>query len=97
MLAVDQQGLHGGAFAEGGDSVVWIADAAGSPDSYVAVFNVGDRGPIDIRVDWPALKLPAKCRLRDLWEHKDMGTIDGGYTFQVPPHGSGLYRVSPEK
>jgi hypothetical protein len=95
VLAVDQKALHGRAFAEGGDSVVWTADAVGSPARYVAVFNVGDRGPIDVRVDWPALGLPAKCALRDLWERKDVGTIEGGYTFQVEPHGSGLYRVSP--
>jgi hypothetical protein len=94
VLAVDQQGHNGRAFAEGGDSVVWVADAADPRIEYVAVFNVGDRGPIDIRVDWRALGLPAKCQLRDLWERKDMGAIAEGYTFHVAPHGSGLYRVS---
>jgi hypothetical protein len=97
VLAVDQKGAHGRAFWQSGDGVVWTAEAVGSPDRYVAVFNVGDRGPTRVRVDWPALGLPAKCRLRDFWEHKDMGTIEGGYAFEIQPHGSGLYRVSPEK
>jgi len=93
VLAVDQHGIHGGAFAEGGDSVVWTADGAGADEKYVAVFNVGEAGPIDIRVEWAALKLPERCVLRDLWERKDIGTIQGGYTFRVKPHGSGIYRI----
>lgn len=94
VLAVDQKGVHGSAFTEGGDSVVWTAGAAGSDTKYVAVFNVGDRGPIDIRVNWPALQMPAVCVLRDLWDRKDVGTIRGGYMFRVPPHGSGIYKLS---
>jgi hypothetical protein len=58
------------------------------------VFNVGDRAPIDIRVEWRALGLPARCVLRDLWERNDIGVIDGGYTFRVAPHASGLYRLA---
>jgi hypothetical protein len=95
VLAVNQKGAHGSAFAEGGDSVVWVADAVGSDARYVAVFNVGDREPIDIRVNWRALGLPETCLLRDLWERKDIGTIQGGHTFRVLPHGSGLYKLTP--
>jgi hypothetical protein len=51
---------HGGAFAEGGDSVVWTADGPGADEKYVAVFNVGEAGPIDVRVAWAALKLPVR-------------------------------------
>jgi len=93
VLAADQHGTHGGAFAEGGDSVVWTADAPGADEKYVAVFNVGEAGPIDIRVDWAALKLPERCVLRDLWQRKDIVAIAGGHTFRVGPHASGLYRV----
>ena len=93
VLAVDQHGSHGGAFAEGGDSVVWTADGPGAGEKYVAVFNVGEAGPIDIRVEWAALGLPERCTLRDLWERKDAGAMKGGYTFRVGPHGSGIYKI----
>jgi hypothetical protein len=93
VLAVDQHGAHGGAFAEGGDSVVWTADGPGPDEKYVAVFNVGEAAPIDIRVEWAALKLPERCAVRDLWERKDLGTVTGGYTFHVKQHGSGLYKA----
>ena len=95
VLAANQQGAHGGALAESGDGVVWTADAIGSDAKYLAVFNVGDREPVDIRVDWPALKMPLTCELRDLWERKDLGAIEGGHIFRVAPHASGLYKLSP--
>jgi hypothetical protein len=92
VLAVDQHGERGRPIAESGPSVVWAA-GAGTNAAYVAVFNVGD-SPIPIRVDWRALDLPSRCRLRDLWEHKDLGTFDDSYSFTVAPHASGLYKVS---
>jgi alpha-galactosidase len=97
VLEVNQKGAHGSAFAEGGSSVIWTADAAGSNAKYVAVFNVCDARPIDIRVDWGAVGMPANCVLRDLWERKDVGTIQGGYTFRVAPHASGLYKLTRAK
>ena len=97
VLEVDQKGAHGGAFAEGGDDIIWTADAVGSDAKYVAVFNVSDEKLTQIRVDWPALKLPKKCTLRDLWAHKDLGTVEGGYTFTVEPHASGLYKLTPPR
>jgi hypothetical protein len=96
VLAVDQTGTHGGAFAEGGDSVIWAADAPGGT-KFFAVSNVGDRGPTDIRVDWPALGMPANCTLRDLWQRAEVSAIRGGYTFHVTPHASGLYKLTPAK
>jgi hypothetical protein len=97
VLAVDQHGAHGGAFAEGGDSVVWTADGAGAGEKYVAVFNVGEGRPIDIRIEWAALKLPEKCVLRDLWDRRDIGTVAEAYKFRVGPHGSGIYKISAAK
>jgi len=97
VLAVDQRGAHGGAFAEGGDSVVWTADGPGADEKYVAVFNVGEAGPIDVRVAWAALKLPERCVVRDLWTRKDIGAIPGGYTFRAGPHGSGIYKITAAK
>ena len=94
VLAVDQHGAHGSSFAEGGDSVVWTADSPSHDKKYFAVFNVGDTHSIDTRVAWAALKMPQKCVLRDLWEHRDIPSPDGGYTFHLAPHASGLYQLA---
>jgi hypothetical protein len=34
-------------------------------------------------------------RVRDLWEHRDLGSFDGDFAPLLPWHGSGLYRVTP--
>jgi alpha-galactosidase len=94
VLAVNQHGRSGRAVAEGGSSVVWMADTDSPTTKYIAVFNVGDQGTIATRVDWRSLGLPARCTLRDLWTHEDLGTIDGGYTFKIAPHASGVFKVT---
>jgi len=91
VLAVDQTGEHGYPFWQSGARVAWSAEAPGG-GKYLGVFNAGDR-PGTVAVDWGALGLPERCTLRDLWEKKDLGAISNGYTFQLPAHGSGLYRV----
>ena len=96
VLAVDQQGAHGYPFWQSGQQVAWTADAPESGEKFLGVFNPADR-PAAIRVDWGALKLPERCLLRDLWGNKDVGVVAGGYTFQLAPHASGLYRVSAGK
>lgn len=93
VLAVDQSGAHGYPFQQSGPRVAWTAEPADGKGRYLGVFNTGDR-PGAIHVDWGALKLPARCVLRDLWQKKDVGTVDGGYTFRLAPHASGLFRVS---
>lgn len=96
VLAVNQQGRNGAAVAEGGPSVIWTADAPGSHARYLAVFNVGE-SPIDLPVTWQGVGAAANSTLRDLWERKDLGVIEGGKTFHLPPHGSGLYRLTPTR
>jgi alpha-galactosidase len=95
VLAVNQKGAHGQAVAEAGDSVIWAADAAGANAKYIAVFNVGDKETILVHVDFRAFHLPSKCTVRDLWERKDVGAFNDGHVFQIAPHASGLYKLSP--
>jgi hypothetical protein len=96
VLAVDQTGAHGGAFAESGNSIIWTADAPGGA-RFFAVFNVDDRADADIRVDSPAIGMTPDCTLRDLWRRADVGAIHGGHTFHLAPHTSGLYKLTPAK
>jgi alpha-galactosidase len=95
VLAVDQKGAHGYEFSSNGNQIVWTADAIDSNARYLAVFNIGDDVPTEIRIEWRALGLPALCVLRDLWAKKDVGRIQDGYRFTVVPHGSGLYKLTP--
>lgn len=93
VLAVNQKGTGSHRLFARGDSVAWISDAGGG-QKYLAVFNLGEN-PAAIRVEWRELRLPANCRLRDLWANADLGRVKDGYTASVPPHGANLYRVTP--
>jgi len=97
VLAVDQKASGGASVSEDGVRTIWAANAIGSDAKYAAVFNLGDMDTIDIPVDWAALGLPARCAVRDLWEHRDIGVIENGHAFQVPPHGAGLFKLTPAR
>ena len=90
-LGPNQRGSHGRPFWQSGSSVAWSADG---PEGvkYLGVFNTGERAA-NVRVDWGALGLPARCMVRDLWAKKDLGVLESGYGFAVEPHGSGLFSV----
>jgi hypothetical protein len=34
---------------------------------------------------------------RDLWDRPGFGAVHAAYTFQVAPHASGLYKLTPVK
>ena len=93
VLATDQNATSSRQLFQRGDQVAWTSEVLFSDGRYLAVFNVGDQASMEIRVNWSELGLPATCAVRDLWEKKDLGRVKDGYTFKIPPHGSGLYRV----
>jgi alpha-galactosidase len=37
-----------------------------------------------------------KCVVRDLWEHKDMGSFTDSYTVQVPSQSAVMIRITPQ-
>jgi hypothetical protein len=93
VLAADQNATRSRRLFQRGDQIAWTSDAAAPGAKYLAVFNVGEQAPLEIRVNWTELGLPATCAVRDLWEKKDLGRVKDGYTFKIPPHASGVYRV----
>jgi len=95
VIAVDQAAIRSRQLFARGDQIGWTSDIPGSRSKYLAVFNIGDKEPAGIHVEWKELGLPANCRIRDLWARKDVGKAKDGYTFTLPPHASGLYRLTP--
>jgi alpha-galactosidase len=58
------------------------------------VFNLTNSKAV-VSYEWKKLGLSGKAyALRDLWEHKDLGTADA-LIVTLPAHGSILYRLSP--
>jgi alpha-galactosidase len=95
VLAVDQHSVHARELFTRGNQVAWVSDAPGSRDKYLAVFNLDDRSPVEVRVKWSELGLGGKCAVRDLWAQKDLGTVEVAFAPKIEPHDAGLYRVTP--
>jgi hypothetical protein len=95
VLEANQNGANSHQLFRDADHFAWISDAPHSDSKYLAVFNVGDNSPPDIHVVFTALGIANTCEIRDLWQKRTLGKANRTYTFHVPPHASGLYKVTP--
>jgi alpha-galactosidase len=96
VLAVNQDSTANRELFARGERIAWVADVPGTNEKYVAVFNVGDgAAPVDVAVRWEELGLTGACRVRDLWQRKDLGVFRDRIDAAVDRHASRLFRVSP--
>jgi hypothetical protein len=49
-----------------------------------------------VSVSFADLGLSGKARVRDLWKKEDLGVFSDRFNREIPLHGAGLYRVSPQ-
>ncbi len=57
---------------------------------------VGSPRPVaKVPVDLADLGFARGARVRDLWDHRDLGRVEGAFAPELPWHGASLYRVSP--
>lgn len=75
-----------GVLTEGGSVVFGVLVDEGSGE-------VADRS--EVRVEFEAIGLRGKGRVRDLWAGRELGVFDGSFGRDLPLHGAGLYRISP--
>jgi alpha-galactosidase len=101
ILAVDQHSTNNHQLWIKDGQMAWIADIPGSPDKYIALFNLRDRAqspdpsaPVTLNLADTGLGTSAK--IRDIWQHRDLGTITTTFSPAIPWHGAGLYRVSKQ-
>jgi hypothetical protein len=96
VLGVNQKSAANKPLFAKGNQVAWVADVPGTKAKYLAVFNTGDAGPEEIQIKWADLGLAGSCAVRDLWEKKDQGSAEGGRSFKVAPHATGLFKITPK-
>jgi alpha-galactosidase len=93
VIAVDQHSKENRPVISTPSTVVWTARAEPGDDRFVAIFNLEDREQ-KAGYAWKDLELlEAKYKLRNLWDHKDLG-IASSLSATLAPHGCVLYRVS---
>jgi hypothetical protein len=95
VLLVNQNSSGNRELFAKGDRIVWTADVPRSSDKYLAVFNIGDVGPAEVRINLKEINLGRPCVVTDLWSHKDVGDFRDEMTVTVNPHGAKLFRISP--
>jgi alpha-galactosidase len=92
-IAIDQdpKGQQTRRVAQEGPLEVWAKPLA---DGSVAVglFNRGE-SVNPITVNFKDLGIRKQVQVRDLWQHKGLGSFDGSFTAEVPRHGAVLVKV----
>lgn len=97
VIAVDQDSLgkEGDRAYEDGPLQVWTKPLSGG-DLAVALFNgTGDPTKMTLRLADVGWHGPAAAR--DLWAHKDLGTLPSDYTVMVPGQGVVMLRLKHAK
>jgi alpha-galactosidase len=94
VLAVDQdsKGVQGHRIWEEGPLEIWAKPLADQSQA-VGLFNRSEAA-LKMTLDFKAIGLNGPAKVRDLWEHKDIGTVQDSYTVEVPKHGVVLVKVS---
>jgi alpha-galactosidase len=93
VLEVDQHSTGNRVAISSGDLMIWVAEATDNPSKYyLAAFNRSESARTR-NYSWKDLRLPeANHRLRNLWEHKDLGPASQ-LAVTLAPHASVLYSV----
>ncbi len=94
VIAIDQdtKGVQGHRVWDEGPLEIWVKPLVDGSQA-VGLFNRGE-SPLQITLDFNKIGAPSSARLRDLWQRKDLGTVQNSYTAEVPKHGVALLKVS---
>ena len=94
VIAVDQDrlGIEGDRLSATGPFEIWTKPLRGGAKA-VALFN-RDGFPYPMTVHLKDVGFGSSAHARDLWSHKDLGTLQGSYTAVVPAHGVVMLRLS---
>lgn len=95
VLAVDQDplGIAGVPVLRRGNQQVWVKPLSDGSKA-VGLFNLGTQATV-VTATWSELKINGVQIVRDLWRQSNIGTADGSFSAEVPPHGVVLVKISP--
>jgi len=67
-----------------------------SDGSVAAILLNTGSSSASITAEWSDIGIPAgAATVRDLWQHKDMGSFTGSYSAEVASHGVVMVTVTP--
>ena len=96
VLDVDQHSVANHVAASSDKLAIWLAQSPAKDSYYLAVFNRGETKQ-EYRYSWEQLGLtPNSYAIRDLWEHKDLGSAKE-LLVTIEAHESVLYKLQSTK
>ena len=97
VIAVDQDvlGREGHRVKSAGGLEVWVKQLADGGRA-VALLN-RTAGQANITAEWTDIGYPGhlSAKVRDLWQHKELGEMTGSFSAPVPSHGVVMVTVKP--
>jgi len=95
VLAVSQSSTNNHQLSRKDDLIVWTAEIPHSQDRYVGLFNAtGDSKRVT--VSFADLGTHTHCKARDLWHGENIGVFTNDFGHEIPSHGAGLFRLTPQ-
>lgn len=93
VISIDQDplGKQGYRGLKRGDLEVWTKPLSEGATA-IALFNRG-QASTTVEVRWSDLGLSHRLQVRDLWKHRDLGSLGDRYQSMLPPHGSALLKA----
>jgi alpha-galactosidase len=93
-IAVDQdsKGVQGHRVWQEGSLQIWTKPLADGSQA-VGLFN-GTEDAIDITLQFKDIGVRGQAKVRDLWQHNDMGTLTDTFKANVASHGVVLVKVA---
>jgi alpha-galactosidase len=97
VIAINQDplGRQGRRISKQGDLEVWSRPLADGSRA-VILFNRG-ASEAEVGVTWEQIAYPGhlSATVRDLWEHKDLGSFTGSYKTKVASHAVAMLKIKP--
>ncbi len=96
LIALNQDplGLQAYVASHDGETYVLVKDVDElyGASRAVALYNPSD-SPDTVTLRFSDIDLDGKVRMRDLFEHKDLGSFEDEFSVEVPAHGVRIYRA----
>jgi len=92
VISVNQAGKPAVPVSTSTEQQVWHVNY-GNGTSVVAMFNLGG-GKAEVTAKWSELGLKGTLKVRDMWNHKDLGSFPDQYSTTIDSHGSELLELT---
>ncbi len=94
-VSQDPLGRQARRIVQDGPVEIWAKQMEGGSIA-VGLFNRDDYSQQKITLNFADLGIEGKCRVRDLWRQKDIGTFTDKFETEVPVHGVVLIKLRAE-